>query len=62
MPTKTPASDRVVAVQLKLSPDERDRLRVKAAQAGMQMSAYVRSIVLNDLAEAESRKQTTKTK
>jgi hypothetical protein len=39
----------IVAVQLRLTPDERDRLRLKAAQAGMQMSSYVRALVMSDL-------------
>lgn len=39
----------IVAVQLRLTPDERDRLRVKAAQVGKQMSAYVRDLVMSDL-------------
>jgi hypothetical protein len=45
-------ADRVVAVQLYLTPDERDQLRVIAAQAGQSMTAYCHELVLAEIREA----------
>lgn len=60
MPTTEPDAKTIVAVQLRLLPDERDRLRTRAALAGMQMSAYVRSLVLRDLDDMLPAKKTSK--
>jgi hypothetical protein len=56
----TPVTKPIVAVQLRLTPDERDRLRLKAAQVGMQMSSYVRALVMSDLDAPTNGKKTSK--
>jgi hypothetical protein len=57
-------ADRVVAVQLYLTPDERDQLRVIAAQAGQSMTAYCHELVLAEIREAARplTRKTTKAK
>lgn len=45
----------VKAVRLDLSPDEHKRLRIEAAKAGMSMSAFVRSLVIERINEPETK-------
>lgn len=41
-----PATKTIASVMVRLSPAERDRLRIVAAHAGQSMSTFVRSVVL----------------
>jgi predicted HicB family RNase H-like nuclease len=49
-------------VRLELSPEHHARLRVIAAEAGLSMAAYARSVVMKAIDEASNRKVTKRTK
>jgi plasmid stability protein len=54
--TNDPMPPDAIGLRLNLTPADRDRLRVVAAQAGMSMAAYARKVVLEAVEKAETPK------
>jgi plasmid stability protein len=59
MPPTVPVKDRDKRIRLDLTEAEQQRLRVVAAQHGLSMSAFVRSLVLAAI-EPENGKKSSK--
>ena len=50
-------TDRSFSVRLDLTPEQRDRLRVVAAEAGLSMAAFARTALLEAVEVAEKRRR-----
>lgn len=49
-------------LRLEISPETRDRLRIRASQAGLSMASYLRALVERDLDQGEQEKSEKKSR